>query len=87
MDIQKNKNLIVAVVVAGVLLLFVMFSVLIYQLITISTAKKEKAELLDNISQMEQTINESEDELDLYQSNFWKEKLSRAFGYKYDNDR
>ena len=83
---EKAKRLIISGTIGAVLLLFVLLSVMVYQLIAIRFEKKKEIELESKIAQYEQLIEAGEDTIEARSLRAWIEMRAREIGYVYDTD-
>lgn len=87
MSLDKLKRIIGACVVGGVLLLFVLATVLIYQLVLVGNAKKDINALRQEIYRLEQENSQTEDEIARWTTEWQLEERARELGYLYPGDK
>ena len=83
---SKFKKVVVACIVGAIMLIVVLVSVLIYQLVSISSYVKERDLLVSEIKRFETLIEKNEDEEEIRKTREWIEKRARELGYKYKDD-
>ena len=83
---KKLKRLVSAGTAIAVVLLFVLITVLIYQLVAMGTKKKEAERLQIEIAELQKEIDEGKDEIDLWLKKWKIEERARQKGYIYKND-
>ena len=71
---EKFKRIVIGATVAAVLLLFILVVFWIYQMIAVSVREKKINELEKEIARLEQVIEDSENDLLVYQSKLWLEQ-------------
>lgn len=84
---EKANRIAVGATVAGVLIIFVLLIMLIYQFVRIGYLSSEKKRLADEIEQTEQRIEDKESMLDVYSSKGYLEYLARTYGYRFPGDK
>ena len=82
----KAKKLIVAGTVGAVLFAVILLSVLLYQLLTISTYNKRIEKLEQNIARYEMLIVEAKDTKEVVELRAWIEREARKLGYVYKDE-
>lgn len=80
---QKDK-LVVSTTIAGVVLLFFFICVLVYQVCMIGMYKKKERALNAQISRLQNTIENTSDELEIWMSNEKIEEIATIKGLKKD---
>ena len=80
---SKIKRLIVALTVGAVLLVVILASIMLYQLIDISSQRKALAELNSEIAKYEQLIKEGQDTYETRSMRWWIERRAMELGYQY----
>ncbi len=80
---EKTKRLIVAVTVGAVLLVVILVSIMLYQLISISSERKALNELNREIAKYEQLIQEGQDTFETRSMRWWIERRALELGYQY----
>ena len=83
---KKLKRLVSAGTAIAVVLLFVLITVLIYQLVAMGTKKREAERLQMEIAELQKEIDEGKDEIDLWLKKWKIEERARQKGYIYKND-
>ena len=83
---SKFKKVVVASIVGAIMLIVILVSVILYQVITMSTYVRERNALLDEITTLERLIDENADEALIRQTKEWIEDRARELGYKYKDD-
>lgn len=83
---DKIEKLIRAFTVAGVLLLVTLFLIIGVQLVEINRVKREKANLEQQIAQLEQEVEQGGADLSYYQSSVYLELAARKYGYIFSGD-
>lgn len=61
---EKRNKIVAAVVINAVLLVFIIVAVLIAQIVQISILKRRKAALLEELTRLEQILEEDQNTLD-----------------------
>ncbi len=87
MSAEKIKKLIVSSVVTAVLLLFILLSIMVYQMIAIKNTKKQIDALNQEISELEAKKEQTEDEIELWLSDWKIEERQRELGWVYKQDK
>ena len=82
----KAKRLIVASTVGAVLLLFILVSIMVYQMITINVKKNRIEYLESQIAKYERLTEEGEQTYQTRSMREWIEREARKLGYKYSFD-
>ncbi len=83
---EKTKKLIISTTVGAVLLLFVLLSVMIYQLIAIRVEENRKIEYDNRLKEYRRLIDEGEDVLKARSEYAWIVMRARELGYVIDGD-
>ena len=83
---KKLKRLVSAGTAIAVVFLFVLITVLIYQLVAMGTKKREAERLQIEIAELQKEIDEGKDEIDLWLKKWNIEERARQKGYIYKND-
>ncbi len=83
---KKLKRLVSAGTAIAVVLLFVLITVLIYQLVAMGTKQREAERLQAEIAELQKEIDEGKDEIDLWLKKWKIEERARQKGYIYKND-
>ena len=79
---EKAKRLIISGTVGAVLLLFMLISVMVYQLIAIRVENNKKAELESKIIEYNRLIESGEDTLEARSTKAWIVMRARELGLK-----
>mgnify|MGYP003290581798 CR=1 FL=1 len=87
MPASKMKNIIVASVVTGVLLLFILLSVMVFQMISIKNEQRKINALEAQIQQLQQEIDQTEDKIVHWTGEFKIEERARELGWIYETDK
>ena len=83
---KKLKRLVSAGTAIAVVFLFVLITVLIYQLVAMGTKKREAERLQREITELQEEIANRKDETDLWLKKWKIEERARQKGYIYKND-
>ena len=83
---KKLKRLVSAGTAIAVVFLFVLITVLIYQLVAMGTKKREAERLQREITELQEEIANGKDEIDLWLKKWKIEERARLKGYIYKND-
>ena len=83
MPASKMKNMIVASVVTGILLL----SVMVFQMISIKNERRKIDALEAQIAVLEQEIAQTEDQIVHWTGDFKIEERARELGWIYETDK
>lgn len=76
----KTKRIIQGATAAGVVLIVFLLVIMIYQFVRIGVLSAEKKRLTEEITALEQEIENSENSLEYYSSAFYLEQLAREYG-------
>ncbi|MBQ2908955.1 MAG: septum formation initiator family protein [Clostridia bacterium] len=87
MPASKMKNIIVASVVTGILLLFILLSVMVFQMISIKNERRKIDALEAQIAVLEQEIAQTEDQIVHWTGDFKIEERARELGWIYETDK
>ena len=87
MDEQKKRKLYSAGIVVGILLLVMLFSFMVYQMITINVTKTKIDELNEQIRQLEEERDRTENDIDLWLKNWKIEEVAMEKGWYYPEDK
>ncbi len=79
---EKAKRLIISTTVGAILLLFVLISVMVYQLIAIRVENNKKVELENKIIEYNRLIESGEDTLEARSTKAWIVMRARELGLK-----
>ena len=82
----KAKKLIVASTVGAVLLLFILVTIMVYQMITIQVKKNRIEYLQGQIAKYERLTEEGEQTIETRSMREWIEREARKLGYRYSFD-
>ncbi len=87
MPAEKIKRLIVSSVVTAVLLLFILLSIMVYQMIAIKNTRRQIDALNKEISELEAEKEQTEDKIELWLSDWKIEERQRELGWVYEQDK
>ncbi len=87
MNEESFKRKVIALTVGAVLLVFILVSVLFYQLISISSERKKQRELDAKIIEYNQMKEDADKELEAYDSYWWIVQRARELGYGFDGEK
>lgn len=87
MDGEKIKKIVSASVVTGVVLLFILMTVLIWQLVLVARTKSQIKALQQEILVLEEERDETQDEIDLWLTEWKIEDRARELGWLSENDK
>lgn len=87
MDYEKAKRLVTAGVSSGIILLFVLLSVLICQCVMINSKKREIENLKGEIQRLEQDIEKNEDAIDVWLSEWKITERANELGLFFGGDK
>lgn len=80
---EKAKKVIVATTVGAILLLFILISIMVYQMISIKVEKNRIKYLEDQILKYEALIDSGEETIEIRKMKEWIEREARKLGYSY----
>ncbi len=80
----KAKKLIVASTVGAVLLLFILVSIMVYQMISIQVKKNRIEYLEGQIAKYEMLTEQGKDTIEARSMREWIEREARKLGYRYN---
>lgn len=83
---NKFKKVVVASIVGAIMLIVILVTVILYQVITMSSYIKQRDNLIENIAKLEKMIDDNASEEEIRQTKEWIEEQARKIGYKYPND-
>ncbi len=83
---EKTKKLIISTTVGAVLLLFILLSIMVYQLVAIRIEKTRQAELEQSIARYNELIKEGNDTVEARSLRAWIEMRARELGYVFETD-
>ena len=83
---SKAKRLIVASTVGAVLLLFILVSIMVYQMITINVKENRIEYLKGQIAKYESLIEKGEQTYQTRSMREWIEREARKLGWRYSFD-
>ena len=86
MSENKLKRLVAAGTATGVIVLFVLIAVMVYQLISMGTKKREAERLQSEITELQKEIEDGENEIEIWLKRWKIEERARQKGYIYKND-
>ena len=84
---NKLKRMIVGVTIAGTLLLVVLFSVIIYQFVSMGVKSHQIDKMQEEIESFEQIKDKLGEDLEWYTTDEYKEWIARTHGYVYPEDQ
>lgn len=87
MNKEREKKLVMACTIAGVLLVFFLFCVIIYQIVTINVTKKRINNYQQKIEEYQNVIDKAQKDLDWYKSDIYLDFAAREYGYVYPEDK
>ena len=87
MPASKMKNIIVASVVTGILLLFILLSVMVFQMISIKNEQRKINALEAQIVELQAQIDQTEDKIVHWTGQFKIEERARELGWIYETDK
>ncbi len=87
MNLEKLNRIASAVTASCVLLLFILISVMVYQMITINGKKAKIQELNAQIEQLEEEQQLITDDIELWLSEWKIEERARELNYSYPDDK
>ena len=83
MEEGRLKKLVAAATATGVIVLFVLIGVMVYQLVSMATKKREAERLQEEITELKKDIATGEDEIDTWLKKWNIEERARQKGYIY----
>ena len=83
MEEGRLKKLVAAATATGVIVLFVLIGVMVYQLVSMATKKREAERLQEEITELKKDIATGEDEIDPWLKKWKIEERARQKGYIY----
>ena len=87
MEEIKMRKLMGASVAAGIIILFVLLVVMVYQIISIGSKKREIDKLKTEIATLEEEMDEMNDEIDLWLQEWKIEERARQIGMINKDDK
>ncbi|MCD8285709.1 MAG: hypothetical protein LUD50_00560 [Clostridia bacterium] len=81
---DKKNRLIVAITVAAVVLIVIFIAVIIYQMVEMVYIKNRKKDIQDQIDYYQEQIDNSEDELEILQSEEYLKEYLMKQGYGWE---
>ena len=87
MNLEKLNRIASAVTATCVLLLFILVSVMVFQMITINGKKAKIQELNAQIQELEREQESINDEIELWLSEWKIEERARELNYYYPDDK
>lgn len=87
MPAEKLKKLIVSSVVTAVLLLFILLSIMVYQMVSIRQVQAKIDNLNDQIEQLETEKDTTKDAIELWLSDWKIEERQRELGWYEKEDK
>ena len=82
----KAKRLIVASTVGAVLLLFILVTIMVYQIISIQVKKNRIEYLESQIAKYETLTEQGNETIEIRSMREWIEREARKLGYRYSFD-
>jgi hypothetical protein len=79
---ERLKRLVSASVVTAVFLLVILLTILVYQMVCLSQAKKELAELQEAKQHYQELKEKQEDEITLWLEDWKIEEAARKYGFR-----
>mgnify|MGYP002524010132 FL=1 len=83
MEEGRLKKLVAAGTATGVIVLFILIGVMVYQLVSMGTKKREAERLQAEITELKKDIAAGEDEIDTWLKKWKIEERARQKGYIY----
>lgn len=83
---DKFKRIVIAATVGAVLLMFILVSVLVYQLIAIGGQKRREEELIAKYEEYNRLTDEEKAKLDAVNSYWYIIQEAREMGYYFPDD-
>ena len=83
MEEGRLKKLVAAATATGVIVLFVLIGVMVYQLVSMATKKREAERLQEEITELKKDIATGEDDIDTWLKQWKIEERVRQKGYIY----
>lgn len=87
MNLEKLNRIASAVTAACVLLLFILLSVMVYQMVAINGKKAKIQELNTQIERLEEEQEHITDDIELWLSEWKIEERARELNYSYPEDK
>ncbi len=87
MPAEKLKKLIVSSVVTAVLLLFILLSIMVYQMISIKTLQNKIDALEEQKQELLLEKSEAEDQIEIWLSEWKIDEKARELGWVYKQDK
>lgn len=87
MPAEKLKKLIVSSVVTAVLLLFILLSIMVYQMISIKTLQNKIDALEEQKQELLLEKSETEDQIEIWLSEWKIDEKARELGWVYKQDK
>ena len=82
---EKQRRMVTGIVVGITALIFVLLVVLVWQIVTMCVQNQRMAELEAEKARLEQDIEQGNNDLDFYQSEWGQEYLAIREGFIYSN--
>ena len=87
MTLEKLQKVVAAVTASAVLLLFILVSIMVYQMSVINVKKAEIERLRAEIAQLEEEKRNTQDDIALWLSDWKIEERLRELGYISQSDK
>lgn len=87
MSPEKKRKIAVAATASMVLLLFILIAVMIYQMVTINVKKQKLDALNEQIKQLEEQKNGTQDDIDKWLSEWKIIERARELDYIFPDDK
>lgn len=84
---EKLKKVIIGVTIAGTLLLTFLFAVIIYQFVCMGVKNSQIKAAEEQIASYEEAKEQLQGNLSYYETEEYKEKIARIYGYVYSEDQ
>ena len=83
MSKRKTERLVAAGTATGVVLLFILIGVMTYQLLSMNSKKRESERLIAEITELQKSIEDGREEIDVWLTKWKIEERARQKGYIY----
>lgn len=87
MDGKRAKNILTASLSTGVMLLLVLVSILVYQSVLLVKGQNQKKALLEEKQRLEKDISQTEDEIDIWLTEWKITERANELGFVYGEDK
>lgn len=84
MEEQKLKRIIAASVSTAVMLLVIFLVIMVYQMILLSKGRNEVNDLNEEIARLERLKSDTENQIEIWQTDWKIDERARELGYLYD---